>query len=41
MEAWPTANANVQAVFYENELDVYEDATGLFHIPVDFFIYYG
>ena len=40
LEAWPGA-ANIQAVFIENEIDLYDPDTGLQYIPVDFFCYYG
>lgn len=41
MEAWLAANVKVQASFQENELDMYDSETGLYHVPVDFFIWYG
>lgn len=41
MEAWPSANANVQASQQENTFNAYEDITGLFYMPIDFFVFYG
>lgn len=41
MEAWPAVNAKAQAVLQQNESDGYGDTTGLFHIPLDFIIFYG
>lgn len=40
VEAWPGAS-NIQAAFVENELDMYDPETGLYHVPVDFFVQYG
>lgn len=40
LEAWPGA-ANIQAVFVENEIDLYDYDTGLHYTPVDFYCYYG
>lgn len=39
--AWPAVNAKVQAALQENEVDFYDDGTQLYHLPVDFFIWYG
>ena len=37
LEGWTSA----QAVFKANELDLYEDDTKVFHIPVDFFVWHN
>ena len=37
LEGWSTA----QAVFKANELDLYEDETKVFHIPVDFRVWHS
>ena len=41
MDAWPAANANVQASFFENDLYIFEENTKLHHIPVDYKVAYG
>lgn len=38
LESWPGAD-NVQAAFMENEIDLYEQDTKLYHVPVDFLIW--
>ena len=37
MEGW----TGVQAAFKQNELDFYEEATKVYHIPVDFLIWHN
>ncbi len=40
MESWSAADTNIQGIFHENEEDIYEKDTGLYHVPVDFMIWY-
>jgi hypothetical protein len=40
IEAWPGAS-KIQAVLPENETDFYESETQIYHIPIDFFVWYG
>ena len=37
LESWPS----VQAAFKQNELDLRDEATNLFHVPVDYFIWHN
>jgi hypothetical protein len=39
MESWSAAK--VQAVFREDEQDMYDETTAIFHIPLDFIVWYG
>ncbi len=39
LDEWPNAN-NIQSVFNENEIDMYDEDTGFYQIPVDFIINY-
>lgn len=39
LEEWPNAN-NIQSAFNENEVDMLDESTGLYYIPVDFIINY-
>ena len=39
LETWPNANS-IQSVFNENEIDMYDEDTGFYQIPVDFIINY-
>ena len=42
MESWPAASVLVGSAFQQNEIDLYDNDTGLYIVPVDFFItYYG
>ena len=44
MEAWPnstsTTASGVQTVFLEGEMDLFDDASKVHHIPLDFFIWH-
>ena len=44
MEAWPdstsTTATGVQTVFLEGEMDLFDDASNVHHIPLDFFIWH-
>lgn len=40
MEAWPGA-AGIQAVFADSERHIYEEETGIYHIPLDFIVWHG
>lgn len=41
METWPDANAKVMSVFLDDETDIYDERTMLYHVPVDFIVEYG
>lgn len=41
MEVWPAAVTAVQAVFQDNETDIFEDGVMLYHIALDFFVWYA
>ena len=45
MEAWPTkttsaTSTGVQTVFLESELDLFDDASKVHHVPLDFFVWH-
>ena len=40
LESWSVANVQVGAAFQDNEVDLYEKDTGLYVVPVDFFVWY-
>jgi hypothetical protein len=40
MESWPAANVQVGAAFQDNEVDLYDNETGLYVVPVDFILWY-
>jgi len=40
VEAWPGAT-NIQAAFIDNQQDMYDSETDLYHVPVDFIVHYG
>ena len=44
MEAWPnstsTTATGVQTVFLEGEMDLFDDASKVHHVPLDFFIWH-
>ena len=43
MEAWPGVNVKAQAVFQDDETDLHDEyqSTGLYHVSVDFLVWYG
>ena len=44
MEAWPnstsTTATGVQTVFLEGEMDLFDDASKVHHVPLDFFVWH-
>jgi len=40
VESWPSVNVTIGAAFVQNEIDMFEDETGLYHTPVDFLVWY-
>ena len=44
MEAWPnstsTTASGVQTVFLEGEMDLFDDASKVHHVPLDFFVWH-
>ena len=41
LEAWPGADENVLAALHQGERDVYDPSTGIYYVPVDFFVWHA
>ncbi len=40
MDVWHLAERSVQRAFHENEVNLYDERAGLWHIPLDYFVWY-
>lgn len=41
MEGWPAANSMVQSCLHDGDFDDFDEDVKVYHVPVDFLIWYG